>query len=97
MHKEIIHSNIFDEKPLFKQENRDSNTKSYFLSIIIFTKKPAKRISFLLAFCSSFLVLFIQAAHLLIDSCIFSDTSAEFEDDSGDSEGVKVSKSICNY
>jgi hypothetical protein len=79
---------------LLRHQNNESKTKSYFLSIIIFTKKPAKRRSFLFAFCSSFLVLFIHAAHLFIDSCIFSDISAEFEDDSGDSEGVKVSKSM---
>jgi hypothetical protein len=68
------------------------------LSIIIFTKKPARRISFLLAFFSSFFVLFTPAAHLFIASFNLSDTSAEFDHVSGDSEGTKVSKSIIiNY
>jgi hypothetical protein len=35
---------------------RLSNIVSYFLSTIIFTKKPAKRKSYFLAFFSSFLV-----------------------------------------
>jgi hypothetical protein len=72
--------------------------KSYFLSIIIFTKKPAKSISYFLAFFSSFCVLFIPAAQRFMASLSFSETSAELDhvsaEPSGDSEGVNSSKLI---
>ena len=52
-----------------------SRTESYFLSIIIFTKKLANKKSYFLAFFSSFWVLAIQAEAFLIDSLNFSETS----------------------
>jgi hypothetical protein len=92
--RESIQSTKFEENHLSRQENNGLRIKSYCLSIIIFTKKPAKSISYFLAFFSSFCVLFIPAVQRFMASLSFSETSAELDQDSGDSEGVNSSKDM---
>jgi hypothetical protein len=92
--RESIPKSKFEVNPLLRQVNNKSKIVSYFLSIIIFTKKPAKSISYFLAFFSSFCVLLIQAVPRFIASFSFSDISAAFAFVSGDSEGENSSKDI---
>jgi hypothetical protein len=87
---EVYHSSI--------ALNRYSSNGSYFLFIIIFTKKFAKSKSCFLAFFSSFCVLFIHEEALFTASLNTSETSQtlslEFQIDGQVSSQEKSSKDI---
>ncbi|MBT3853353.1 hypothetical protein HOF65_05220 [bacterium] len=67
-----IHNIKFDVYHALSAVNKAFNIKSYFLSIIIFTKKPAKIKSYFLAFFSSFHTFATLAQAFLEDSLYFS-------------------------
>jgi hypothetical protein len=76
--------------------NKLSNKESYFLFIIIFTKKPANKKSYFLAFFSSFPIFATFAQAFFLDSLYFSlaffAASADCQPHSDDSiSGIKSS------
>lgn len=89
-----IHRRKFVPYQASRQEKRFSKISSYFFFSIISTKNFAKRKSYFFAFFSSFWVRLIQAPAFFAASLYFSDISALFHHDSGDSAGIKSSKPI---